>query len=294
MIISKFYGGLGNQMFQYATGRALALRHQTELVADSRPFRTYNLHAYLIDRFNTVMIDASKVDLGGRVLPPEKRGVFGSSVWVLRNRGRLKYFREQSLLYDPAFESLGDETYLHGYWQSERYFRNIGSLLREELTRPEPVDAVNLKFMEDMKSVLAVSLHIRRGDYVSNSKTLKVHGTCPLEYYYKAAACIAERTQQSPVFFIFSDDPGWTRENLKLPHEMHFVSHNDVSDPWLDLQLMRTCQHHIIANSSFSWWGAWLNASPQKIVVAPLRWFADPGKDDRDIVPETWIRLSSN
>ena len=278
-------------MFQYAAGRALALRHQTELVADSRSFRTYNLHAYLINRFNTVMSDAARMNLEHRVLPPEKRGLFGSTLWALRNRGRLKYFRERSLQYDPSFESLGDETYLQGYWQSERYFRNIASILRAELTRPEPVDVVNTQVMDEMKSVLAVSLHIRRGDYVANAKTLKVHGTCSLEYYYEAAACIAERTQASPVFFVFSDDPTWTRENLKLPHTMRFVSHNPVADPWLDLQLMRTCQHHIIANSSFSWWGAWLNESPQKIVVAPARWFADPDKDDRDIVPESWVRL---
>ena len=291
MIISRFYGGLGNQMFQYATGRALALRHQTQLVADSRPFRSYKLHAYLIDRFNTVMTDASGMDLGDRVLPPEKRGILSSSLWTIRNRGRLKYFRERSLQYDPSFESLGDDTYLQGYWQSEKYFRDVGGLLREELTRPEPVDAVNIQVMDEMKSVLAVSLHIRRGDYVSNSKTLKVHGICPIEYYHEAAAWIADRTETAPAFFIFSDDPEWTRQNLKLPFTMRFVSHNTVADPWLDLQLMQSCQHHIIANSSFSWWGAWLNASAKKIVVAPARWFADPGKDDRDIVPETWFRL---
>jgi hypothetical protein len=291
VIISRFYGGLGNQMFQYAAGRALALRHQAKLVADSRPFRSYNLHAYLIDRLNTVMTDASKTDLGDRVLPPEKRGILRSSFWTIRNRGRLKYFRERSLRYDPSFECLGDETYLQGYWQSEKYFQDIRGQLRAELTRPEPVDTVNMRVLDEMKSVLAVSLHIRRGDYVSNSKTHKVHGTCPLEYYYEAAACIADQTETAPAFFIFSDDPEWTRENLKLPHTMRFVSHNTVADPWLDLQLMQSCQHHIIANSSFSWWGAWLNASAKKIVVAPARWFADPGKDDRDIVPETWVRL---
>ncbi len=278
-------------MFQYAAARALALRHQTNLLADSRSFRTYDLHSYLIDRFGTVMSEADETNLNGTVLPPEKRSVFASSWWALRNRGRLTYFRERGLEYDPGFESLSDNTYMQGYWQSEKYFRHIAPQLRGELTRPEPVDDANRKVLNEIASEMAVSLHIRRGDYVSDPKTMKVHGTCSLEYYQEAARHIADQAQTPPTFFVFSDDPEWTRENLKLPFPMRFVSHNSVADPWPDLRLMSACRHHVIANSSFSWWGAWLNPCPDKTVVACRRWFADPGKNDRDLVPGDWIRV---
>ncbi len=279
-------------MFQYATARALALKHQTNLLADSRFFRTYRLHSYLIDRFKTVMSEADAANLNGLVLPPEKRGV-QTAWWALRNRGRLNCFRERGLEYHPEFESLGDNSYLHGYWQSEKYFRQIASLLRNELTRPEPVDEANREILKEIDSVMAASLHIRRGDYVSNPKTLKVYGTCSLEYYAEAAKHVADRVDTPPTFFVFSDDPTWTRENLKLPFPMRFISHNSVADPSLDLRLMSACKHHIIANSSFSWWGAWLNPSPDKIVVACRRWFADASKNDRDLVPEDWVRLAA-
>jgi len=277
-------------MFQYATARALALKNQTTLLADSRIFQTYRLHAYLVDRFKTVMSEADKVNLGGLVLPPLKRNVL-TPLWTLRNRGRLKYFRERGLAYHPEFESLGNNTYLQGYWQSEKYFRPIASQLRDELTRPEPVDEVNQKVLDEIDSAMAVSLHIRRGDYVTNPKAFKVHGTCSLEYYHEAAQYVADRVDAPPTFFVFSDDPEWTRENLKLPFPMRFISHNSVQDPSSDLQLMSACNHHVIANSSFSWWGAWLNPSPDKLVVACRRWFADPTKNDCDLVPKEWIRL---
>jgi len=277
-------------MFQYATARALALKSKTTLLADSRLFQTYRLHAYLIDRFSTVMSEAVDTNLGGLILPPLRRNIL-TPWWTIRNRGRLRYFREQGLEYHPEFLSLGDNTYLQGYWQSEKYFRHIASLLRDELTRPEPVEEVNQKVLEEIDSVMAVSLHIRRGDYVSNPKAFKVHGTCSLEYYHEAAKYVAERLDSPPIFYVFSDDPKWARENLKLPFKMRFISHNSVQDPSSDLQLMSACRHHVIANSSFSWWGAWLNSSPEKIVVACRRWFADPTKNDCDLVPEEWIRL---
>jgi hypothetical protein len=290
VIICRFFGGLGNQMFQYATARALAVKHQTDLLADSRAFRTYRLHGYYIDRFNTVMAEADQSNLDGLLLPPEKRGGM-TTWWALRNRGRLKCFRERGLEYHPELHTLGNNVYLRGYWQSEKYFHNIAPLLRDELTRPEPVDEVNKNVLDEIGSVMAVSLHIRRGDYVSNPKTTKVHGLCSLDYYLEAAKYVADRVDEPPTFFVFSDDAEWTQENLKLPFTMRFVSHNSDGDPSSDLRLMSACRHHVIANSSFSWWGAWLNPSPDKVVVACRRWFADRERNDQDLVPEAWVRL---
>ena len=278
-------------MFQYATARALALRHETDLLADSRLFCTYDLHSYLIDRFETIMSEADETNLNGLILPPEKRRVLASSWWAVRNRGRLSYFRERGLSYDPRFDTQSDNTYLQGYWQSERYFRHIAPQLRDELTRREPVDDVNRNVLDEIASEMAVSLHIRRGDYVSNAKTMKVHGTCSLDYYLEAARFVADQIEAPPTFFVFSDDPEWARENLKLPFPMRFVSHNSVADPSVDLRLMSACRHHVIANSSFSWWGAWLNPSPQKTVVAPAVWFAGRKDQGQDIVPQSWIRM---
>lgn len=291
MIVCRFHGGLGNQMFQYAAARALALKHDTTLVADSRAFQHDKLRPFLIDRLQTVVVPANTANLAGTLLPPEKRNPWNTLWWRLRNRGRLHFFRERNLAYQPSFETLGDNTYLRGYWQSEKYFAHIGSILRSELRRDEVVDRPNQDSVAKIRSCLAVSMHIRRGDYVTNPKTFKVHGVCSLEYYARAAQHIADRVDGQPTFFVFSDDPDWAREHLKLPFETAFISHNQAADPWADLMLMSVCQHHIIANSSFSWWGAWLNPSPDKIVAACRNWFADPKKDDRDLVPENWVRL---
>lgn len=278
-------------MFQYATGRALAWKTGTQLLADSRAFRDYPLHKYLIDRFETQMTEASAENMGQFRLPPESQSGLSKAFWKLANRGRLTYFRERGLEYDPRFAELGDNTYLRGYWQSEKYFHEIADPLRRELTRSEPISDANRELLDQIDQTTAVSLHIRRGDYVSDAKTQRIHGTCSLDYYAEATRYLAERLATKPTFFIFSDDPQWTRDNLKLGFPMRFVSHNAVDDPWPDMQLMSACQHHVIANSSFSWWGAWLNPSPNKIVVACRRWFADAGKNDKDLVPETWVRL---
>ena len=125
---------------------------------------------------------------------------------------------------------------------------------------------------------------------MSDPHTNQVHGTCDLGYYAQAVAHIANRVSQ-PVFFVFSDDHAWAREHLVLSHPVHYVDHNDTAHGYEDMRLMSLCRHHIIANSSFSWWGAWLNPRPDKIVVAPQRWFNDYDADTRDLCPEGWVRL---
>ena len=137
---------------------------------------------------------------------------------------------------------------------------------------------------------MAVSLHIRRGDYVSNEKYNAAHGTCDLAYYARAADFIADRIG-TPTIYAFSDDPTWVAENLKLPYDVRYVDHNSAATNYEDLRLMAACQHHIIANSSFSWWGAWLNPSQDKLVAAPSQWFADPNKVNPDILPLAWYTV---
>ncbi|KJS19392.1 MAG: hypothetical protein VR78_03360 [Hoeflea sp. BRH_c9] len=287
MIITHINGGLGNQMFQYAAGRALALRHGADLVLDTRDFDGTTQFGLGLDHFAI----AARQGVAAELPPDRKQAPLRYLIW----RGlRLKpqWVRENGLGYNAGFADLGDGVYLKGYWQSERYFQDVEATIRRDFTIGTPPDPVNRAILAELAASPAVSLHIRRGDYVIDPRTNATHGTCTMDYYARAVALIAERMTEKPVVYAFSDDPAWVRENLVLPHEMRVMDHNDSDHNYEDLRLMSACRHHIIANSSFSWWGAWLNPSADKIVVSPDRWFANPKMVNEDIWPESWIRLA--
>jgi hypothetical protein len=136
----------------------------------------------------------------------------------------------------------------------------------------------------------AVSIHVRRGDYVSDAGTNRFHGTCSVDYYHDAVDRISGFAPASH-FFVFSDGIDWAKENLRLRQPVTYVDFNDGEKNYEDLRLMSLCKHHIIANSSFSWWGAWLNPNPDKIVIAPKKWFNDPSINTDDLIPNSWLRL---
>jgi hypothetical protein len=186
---------------------------------------------------------------------------------------------------------LGDGVRLEGYWQSSKYFADWEQLVRSHFTLRTPTNALNKDWLARINDVAAISIHVRRGDYVSNARTAEVHGSCEPEYYVRGARFLAEQMAVKPEYFLFSDDIGWARENIKLPHTTHYVEHNGPNDDYEDLRLMSSCRHHIIANSTFSWWAAWLNPSQEKCVVAPKRWFRDPDMDDGDLIPAGWVRM---
>jgi hypothetical protein len=288
MIVAHIIGGLGNQMFQLATGKALATRLGVELQLDTTYF----------DRARAVEFDLGLHRFGHGCrearpssLPPMRmRGLASYIGGRLTGRG-LNIFHEKATAYDPAFETLGDDTFLHGYWQSEKYFRGYADVVRQALTFVTPPSSENQNALDGMENCLPVSLHTRRGDYVTNPKFNAVLGTCDLDYYQRAAIYLAENTEKEPVFYAFSDDPDWVRENLKLPFEIRYMNHNGAATNYEDIRLMSACHHHILANSSFSWWGAWLNPRSDKVVIAPKRWFADPGKQVHDIILQDWITL---
>ncbi|OCW58347.1 alpha-1,2-fucosyltransferase [Hoeflea olei] len=286
MIITHINGGLGNQMFQYAAGRALALRHGTDLLLDTRAFDGSTQFGYGLDHFAIVARKAGDGDL-----PPErKRAPLRYLLWRgLKLKPRL--VREDGLSFNAGFDALGDGVYLKGYWQSERYFKRFQAELRADFRIVTPPSDQNAAILAELAERPAISLHIRRGDYVRDARTNATHGTCTLDYYARAAERIATTMSDAPLIVTFSDDPAWVRDNLRLPFEMRVMDHNDSDHNYEDLRLMSACRHHIIANSSFSWWGAWLNPSPDKVVVAPSRWFADDKLVNRDIWPEGWIRL---
>lgn len=279
------YGGLGNQMFQYACGRALALRNGADFQIDDRDFTAGPGQLFGLHHFNIVRQSGAGADL-----PPSKKQRLRYLTWRYLRRPPV-FTREKGAAFDPDILSLKGDIWLHGYWQSERYFEDFGDRIRDELTIVTSPDEKNRQVLKEIQNGQAVSVHIRRGDYVSNPKAHAYHGLCSAEYYRAAAGFIAGKLASDPVFYVFSDEPDWAKAHLDLPFETRILGHNDSEHNYEDLRLMAACRHHIIANSSFSWWGAWLNPSPEKIVVAPTRWVADATNENPHITPNAWIRL---
>lgn len=289
MIVVRLCGGLGNQFFQYAAGRRLAHARQTDLVLDLSWYHntpsSNTPRVYELDHYN----------IQARL--PVGMELFWCSLHQGRVLGRLPFFprrwrhrRERAFEFDPAVLALPDNVYLDGYWQSHKYFADVADLIRHELVPWVPMGKADQAVARQMgASEDAVSLHVRRGDYVSNPATAKVHGVCGPQYYAQAIAYLAGRLHQ-PHFFVFSDDMAWAREHLAIPGAVTYVDHNDADTAYQDMRLMSLCRHHIIANSSFSWWGAWLSAQAGQTVVAPRVWFADQ-RNTRDLAPEQWVRL---
>lgn len=289
MIISQIIGGLGNQMFQYAAGRALSLEYGVPLRLDVFKFADYSLHQgfELRQVFNCAAEIANETDvrsiLGWQFPSSMRRIVARPGMEAFRRRG---FVVEPHFHYWPEINHVPQECYLHGYWQSEKYFQSHASDIRADFTFKTPVKKRNAELAEQIGSMSAVSLHVRRGDYANNPKTAVTHGLCSLDYYREAILHISKRVQK-PHFFVFSDDIAWVKSNLKIAFPHQYVDHNLGTDSYNDMRLMSLCKHHIIANSSFSWWGAWLNPSAEKIVIAPRKWFANE-TNIPDLIPDHW------
>jgi hypothetical protein len=289
MIIVQLIGGLGNQLFQYATGRRLAHIHNAEIKLDITPFETYKLHHYSLQHFNIIeeFADASEV---ARL---KHTGISRKLIRLidkLRLPIKLSHVIERTYAFDPAILRLGPDVYLEGFWQTAKYFDDIIPLLRQELTVKMPPDQENAAMADQIQSVTGVSLHVRRADYATDAAALNRHGLMPLSYYGNAVNYIAERVENLNLF-MFSDDPGWVQKNLQFKHPITYVTHNRADRNYEDLRLMSLCQHHIIANSSFSWWGAWLGSNPTKIVVAPHKWANDLALNTPDRLPAAWKKM---
>jgi hypothetical protein len=293
MVIVRLVGGLGNQLFQYAAARRLAIWHNTTFKLDISAFESYTRRVYSLYPFN-IQEDFATPEEVVRLREPSqgrlRRAVFRLKR-MLRPYNQRTSLREWRLNpYNPNFLRTSAQVYLDGYWQTEKYFVDIADIVRREFTIKYAQDLQNRAVAEEIAATQAVSVHVRRGDYVSDPPTSQVHGVCGLDYYARCVSLIAQKVP-SPHFFVFSDDPDWVVQNLHLDYPTTLVSQVDPSKSYEDLRLMSLCRHHIIANSSFSWWGAWLNAKPGKLVFAPQRWFQDTSVDTRDLLPEGWIKV---
>lgn len=282
MIIVRLIGGLGNQMFQYAAASALASRLGVELVLDTRGFDNYTLREYGLNAFNIESRIATEEEL--RDFPNWQRRFFEILNKLIKVGG--KFYIEPFFEYNKKFDKLKDGIHLSGYFQSQNYFISIREKLITQFVPLKKIDTHNQLIINKILSSESVSLHVRRGDYVSVQKNLELIGVCSLDYYKKAITQMREKLSD-PVFFVFSNDMDWARDNLPLSQHDVLVDGN-ADTPEMDIFLMSQCRHHIIANSSFSWWGAWLSNYKEQCVVAPSPWFESSKLTDIDLLPASW------
>ncbi|TKC55812.1 alpha-1,2-fucosyltransferase [Pedobacter hiemivivus] len=286
MKIVKFLGGLGNQMFQYAFYRALSKRHKT-VKADLSGYSNYPLHnGFELEKiFNLDLKKASPFII--KLYDPTVR------TWYIRKLRKIlllekayKAEKDPFLFDEEKLKDKGPKLYW-GYWQNQKYFIDIEQELRANFQFKNEVSKTNENFLQQILRSNSISVHIRRGDYVGHES---LGGLCDLAYYREAITIMRAKIK-TPSFFIFSDDMEWCRKNLPLPENTTLIEGNNGLNSYIDMQLMSNCKHNIIANSSFSWWAAWLNQNPDKIVIAPKKWINDDNYNDSDIIPKTWLKI---
>lgn len=286
MIIVRIKGGLGNQMFQYSIGKSIATLKNDTLKLDisfysSQKLRTYALNQFCIDENIASQYEVDK--LAGK-----------SESWVKRKLGfkskrPISYFEEKDIcVYDrKVFEYEGD-IYLDGYWQCDKYFKNIEEKIKSVFILKNDISKSAKEHLKNIQATNSVSVHIRRGDYVDNQKVCRSHGVAPATYY-KDAVYTMIRNKGECSFFIFSDDIEWCKDKFDFIERKFFI--DDTQSEYDDLELMRSCKHNIIANSTFSWWAAWLNKNNHKQVIAPKVWFLKPEWRDKNIACDNWIKI---
>lgn len=307
MILIRLVGGLGNQMFQYAMASSVARRvgkrlkldlswiHQMEkqLVADD----IYGLGIFSFEKVFSNSDEVHRFLPSGRFAAKICRAINLALPFAWRN-----VLEEREMGWHPEVMEIRRSVYFYmGYWQSEKYFSDFAQEIRKDFTFREEIRRSieeQRPMVEKIRKCNAVSLHIRRGDYAQNPKLGEIFLSFTMQYYVDAARYIAERVTD-PIFFVFSDDIPWVKENLQIPYDVCYIDDNVQTDEkeighkskgYEDMYLMTQCKHNIIANSSFSWWGAWLNDNPDKIVIAPEKW-CNGSFNYADIVPEQWVKL---
>jgi hypothetical protein len=289
-VVIRLVGGMGNQMFQYAAARAVALRCGSGLSLDLSWFGTVSDRRYALSPFGIHARLLGKTATNALPIRYWKR-LARRLIGRVDDRWRgLPVFREKHFHFDPAVLNISEPVYLEGYYQSEKYFADFRGIIASDFRVIDPPSVAAHKMLEIIASHDAICLHVRRGDYVTNSKANAFHGLCPLEYYRKGLQIVSDGLAD-PHCFVFSDDPEWVRMNLKINLPVTLVDIHGPERAHDDLRLMASCKHFVIANSSLSWWGAWLGDSPGKRVVAPLEWFRNTGNDTKDLIPGSWTRI---
>ena len=289
MITVRLKGGLGNQMFQYAAGRRAAIHNNTQLKLDISYYnnqidatpRRYELNIFPIKARVCSKLESEVYGVVRKVA-----SMFGGTIPYLNQL----YVKQKDHNFDKKILNVGKYAYLDGWWARVGYFNDIESTIREDFRFLPSLKGHNLLLATKIKNHQSVSVHLRRGDYVTDNVTNKFHGVSS-EGYYKKAISYIKNKEDNPVFFIFSDDIKWCKDNFTIPHKTIYIDVNSPDKGFEDMRLMSLCKHNIIANSSFSWWGAWLNNNPGKIVIAPRKWLRSIIIDTQSMFPNDWISL---
>lgn len=286
--IVKFNGGLGNQMFQWAFGYALEKTTGVKTYFDMSFFKKKYARPYELGIFSlrTRFVEDYWLKLKLKIL------------WKMRKKLKNKTFLGMNYYNEPHFEfdkhvfQIKPNYFIEGFFQSEKYFKQYENEIREAFTFKTKPEKFNQYLIEQMNESNSVSVHIRRGDYVLKKRYQEAYATCSLDYYKRGVDLITSKCK-NPKLFVFSDDIQWVKANWNLPYETVFVDNNSGDKSFEDMRLMSNCKHNIIANSSFSWWGAWLNNNKEKIVIAPKKWFNDGRINQDDVIPSEWVRLNN-
>lgn len=290
MIIVKLMGGMGNQMFQYAFGQYLATRHNTALkldntyLLDRSPKENFTYRDYDLDLFNIEASFATQQEIDKLT----KRIGFSIGDKVLNKIWGVKssYIIEPYFGFSPKCFNAPDNSFLEGYWQSEKYFEPIKDKIRQQFTFKEQMSAAAKEMLSTINNSNAVAVNVRRGDFVTNP----FHGTCSPEYY-KQGESILRAKVENPHYFVFADEIDWAKENLHFKGDVTFVGEEYNGRKYQDkIRLMSACKHFIMPNSSFAWWAIWLNNNAEKIVIVPKDWSADKNCK-YDIHLDNWIQL---
>ena len=288
-----FQGGLGNQMFQYAFYRYLEHVGERDVVV-SLASPSLNRH----QGFELFRIFPNINQNPPKIVSSWVKNTYYNIVFGVRNRVQYAHpyllFENMDTNLDAEHLNLHNARLLMGYWQNNFYSEQVRDILLKDFSFKPFEEAENIQLAKLIKTVEnPVSLHIRRGDYFQKNLQVVYGSVCSLTYYKNAISYLQHHVN-NPVFFVFSDDPDWVKANLHIENA-HYIAHNKGANAFRDMQLMSLCKHHVIANSSFSWWGAWLNPNPEKIIVAPDKWYNKP-KDQtlQHLSNEKWILMQTN
>jgi hypothetical protein len=289
MVIARLSGGLGNQLFQYACGRHLAIKRHEELVLDLSWFiQPHLLHSSRKFELNHFFINANIASFNSSLI-----NSLSSNLYLRRIFGLL--LAKESVIEGVDNKNIYElnrnkDIILKGYWQSQNYFLGIRNILLKEIS---PKCNLSQKYFDlkiRIEQAESIAIHIRRGDYVNNSRSTSLHGVLPASYYLNALEYMLSNTKHSH-FFVFSDDISWVKNCLDFKGVNHtFIEGMEIQTTISEFDLIRCCRHHIIANSSFSWWGAWLGASTNQIVIAPKQWYATR-LTPPNLLPPQWIQM---